>query len=734
MIFTGWGTARLLKEHFDTETWIAIAGGLFFALMSQIQANAVLHSCVFNFYFPIFFVWFLDLFGAKSFKGLILPLVGMHLVLWTAYPVLTLPFYVPLHFGLILVLRDSAAVKALGWKKLFFYSGIVWFGYILLFTPVIYALLEVAPYVSRIYENHVVDKAAVWAFLRRTLHTILFGLNVHSLFAPLAAVFVLLAFSKRLRLLALFWLLVVLSLSFVTSPLFGLLSDTLFQKMDLDHLSWLFIPLNVLLIFVGLDEIRKKCTKTWTLTLLVIGALLIYLLLTLAAPINPAIRDYAIRGKAYGSLITILVAAYFLIAAMQKAEKFRSFFKKSDVYAAPFIFMAMSVLSAILLRQYQARYYLLPTLYEFFVISLLAAGAVLIARYRYPQFLRLQPAGAITTIAIFLCLVFTVRLVRYSCLHSENVPYKENFASYSFLEKYRPVDQPYRFATVYEPLPHVLLNYGLETADARVLLSFRQYKDLFKLIIKPQLQTPEQESAFDRYFYNLYFAQGSSNLGLNYNLLAMLNVRYIFSTATQPNLDAYASKSLIEYNEFNRNPIYIYELKNWFKRAFLVPRADIFENEQEVLTKLSREPIGTFQNTALFVDSDIDDSVRSLAKASSKQTPPSPDSPRITLYTPDEIEIEGVVHNPSFLVISNNFHPKWHAAINGVSTRIYRANHAFQSVLISQPGKFKVRLEYKDPLLWRLHLFIPLGLLLISVPALMTAWTLRLKKGSELAT
>ena len=74
---------------------------------------------------------------------------------------------------------------------------------------------------------------------------------------------------------------------------------------------------------------------------------------------------------------------------------------------------------------------------------------------------------------------------------------------------------------------------------------------------------------------------------------------------------------------------------------------------------------------------------------------------------------------PAILALTNNYNPKWTATVNGKKVEILRMNHAFKSIMFKKAGEYSVVFEYKDPLLWKMHLFIFLGILLIFVPLIL---------------
>jgi uncharacterized membrane protein YfhO len=67
----------------------------------------------------------------------------------------------------------------------------------------------------------------------------------------------------------------------------------------------------------------------------------------------------------------------------------------------------------------------------------------------------------------------------------------------------------------------------------------------------------------------------------------------------------------------------------------------------------------------------------------------------IVQYGPNRIEIEVSSAQNGFLVLSENFFPRWHASLDGISSKVYLANYAFRAISVPA-GKHMVVFEYKD--------------------------------------
>ncbi len=102
---------------------------------------------------------------------------------------------------------------------------------------------------------------------------------------------------------------------------------------------------------------------------------------------------------------------------------------------------------------------------------------------------------------------------------------------------------------------------------------------------------------------------------------------------------------------------------------------------------------------------------------------------RLQTRTKDLIRFEVDTPSPQWLVISQQFYPGWRATIDGEATTIYRANHAFQTIL-APAGRSVVELRFQPGILYvgAVISLIALGTL---VSLLLGAWFSRRPGGVD---
>lgn len=201
---------------------------------------------------------------------------------------------------------------------------------------------------------------------------------------------------------------------------------------------------------------------------------------------------------------------------------------------------------------------------------------------------------------------------------------------------------------------------------------------------------------------------------LRSNLLDLLNVKYILTTRAVP----FENYPLVYDGELK-----IYENPNVLPRAFLVNRARVFENRDELLRALP--------------SADVRSEV--LLEASAPPALPSQGegvavaSPAFEKYTGSEVILKTNVQAPSYLVLTDTYFPGWIAQIDGQDTPMYRANGNFRAVVVPE-GEHTVRFKY-SPISFRvgsvLSLLAVIAVLLALVALVWQRFVLTTAGGTE---
>lgn len=648
----GYGMYRLLAGFFQVPRPLAVFGGAVFA----ISTTTISVQIVFCYVFPLFFMWSMDLGQRRLGRlGKTLRVLGLVALALVSYPVLTLPFFPIFHLALVLAFgRNSPNFKGLIWVTL-----MVWTGYVLLFAPLLYTLLEYVPFAQRTYDFEYQGLlAALGSFgvLSRdcfldesTFLLILCGL---SLVRP----------SRRLALaLALVMSFIPIS-AFFNSQFNCLLSESSLVKMDLGHFNLLVPAGAVIAATLLLEEMRRA---PFSFPRLFMAALIFALIFWCYHPV---------MGTA------VLVMGLSLLALMRLPVSLRN-------SAVPAPFWGKLAVAA-------------------FAAGLASLG--MLAKQSNGNF-------------------------------AYNPPYARNYGNHPELQRIAKERnaEVFRVGTV-DVHPSVAQSYGLETVGQRGPLFNKYYKQFFRAVVLPQLGDPEVKERFDHYWYDLYLglttpANQASRFKLlrsaaewNLPLLLMLNVKYLISDKPIKGIEAFADLycqsqgqglpvKFLQDTRLQRGftyPLWIYRFRQPFTRGYLAQKPVVLADHQEVLKQLAQQTEADLREKVFFARVDFP------APAGPPAAPTCSGSLGETLrlleYSPDRLIFEGSVSSPGFLVVTQNYDPKWVAVVNHQKVPLYRANYAFQAVPLSQAGPFRAVLEYRDPQVWWLHLvsLAGLGLLL----------------------
>ena len=685
MALAGYGLYWFLMDFLGVDSRMAFAGGLYFALYMQ---GTIVHK-FFMFVFPVFFMCSMGLgFRNNSLKVKSLSLLSLLVITAVSYPVLTLPFFCVMQVLVIIFLNYQ---QKLSTKEMLTKTFLVWTGYILFHAPVLYALYEIVPFVQRTYPSPVSLSIFALNFSKHIIDSI-----VHIVFKSNMSFFIvvllpLLYYSCKLRKALFVVLIPVFLASLFKPPLPTFLHQTLFAKMDLSHMD-LTLPFAITVFcIVGFQEfLSTKVPKVLYYISFYIGGAIV-------------IIQLSILGLDFRNL-------NLNISSMNWIESMGLTSLKGSVF--------LLILSA-----YFAR--------KFF--------------YSKTAWARLKAPLITLSVLMFIVVILQFKVVR---LMKEPVVYRKYFDSHSAFTELRDKQSrnPFRVALLYLP-PMITQHSGLETVGIRAPIQHKYYKEYFKEIIRPRLKTKQQNDFFDNYWYQLSLImdrgrawhpsveQREKNIStlLNIPLLLMINTKYIVSKFYNPSL-AHISKEVVqsESDNITRNglvsglfrkldsrlegkifgaPYFIYEIKDGFDRGYLVQNAIVLPSDRDVLSRLSEQSVEGLKNNVFFSrqNSNIPDDF-----SNGKINVSTDNTINVSYYSPDRIVFDGITSEPSILVVTNNYHPKWTATVNGKKVKVYRANHAFQAIFIEESGKFRAVFEYKESMLWITYSAVPLGMVLIA--------------------
>ena len=172
------------------------------------------------------------------------------------------------------------------------------------------------------------------------------------------------------------------------------------------------------------------------------------------------------------------------------------------------------------------------------------------------------------------------------------------------------------------------------------------------------------------------------------------------------------TKSGQEHERIPVTNIYIYENSQGFPRAFIVPNSFITsENEKGILKLLSTQDIN-FKETVLLEEKPETMGNGKWEMGNGKF------EVEIIEDANEKVVISTKSEEPGFLVLADTFYPGWRAFVDGVPTKIYRANFNFRAIVLPK-GEHRVEFVYQ-PLSFQIGGMITLitGGLIVLFPVL----------------
>jgi len=281
-------------------------------------------------------------------------------------------------------------------------------------------------------------------------------------------------------------------------------------------------------------------------------------------------------------------------------------------------------------------------------------------------------------------------------------------------------DTPFRVATVAYGLHPAYANaYGLESVDGHVPLYSKTYHNYWSKVIEPlTLQNKVLYYYFHDWGGRVYLFSNDNFSELekivfsdyyNLDLLSLANTKYIISFIPLVNenltlLEYGAPRDRVSFNElstieqgiyrikenFKGRELYIYENNNCLPRFFLVNKAKVFENSNQLLDDLSEADVEYLKNN-LLIEKEFSQNLvdYNLENNSGKIT--------VIRYSPDKIVLSVDLDGPMILAVSNNYSLYWKCKVDGKETEIFPAYHTFWGVLLKGNGTKEVVFEYCPP-------------------------------------
>lgn len=134
---------------------------------------------------------------------------------------------------------------------------------------------------------------------------------------------------------------------------------------------------------------------------------------------------------------------------------------------------------------------------------------------------------------------------------------------------------------------------------------------------------------------------------------------------------------------FQEGKTLAYENLNYYPRVFLTNNIEILNRDEEILEEIINFTRRGERKIILEEDVGLVSNGKSLLSEAI-----------ITNYSPNTVEITTKSDQEKFLFLADAFDPGWKAYINGVETKVYRANFNFRAVKIP-PGEQQIIFNYE---------------------------------------
>ncbi|MBF0100328.1 MAG: YfhO family protein [Desulfobacterales bacterium] len=187
------------------------------------------------------------------------------------------------------------------------------------------------------------------------------------------------------------------------------------------------------------------------------------------------------------------------------------------------------------------------------------------------------------------------------------------------------------------------------------------------------------------------FSRWSHFSSYNSPLFDLLNVKYVLvPPSTIINM---ASLKLVYDNE-----IKIYENNNVFPRVFFVPSYQFCKNRQEAYKTISTYTAASDFKNKVVLEVMPPDEFKQVSNAAN----PIQSTINLISYNPNKIQVEVSTDQNGFIVLSDNYDPKWTVTVDGNPVKLYQANYIMRAFPIKTGTKQLVELTCypKTDIIW----------------------------------
>lgn len=419
------------------------------------------------------------------------------------------------------------------------------------------------------------------------------------------------------------------------------------------------------------------------------------------------------------SRFALVVPFIFFVIVADNLESFIAFIQKSFKNIVLFTTTILTVIVIFHLTKHGFPSNYIETLSSVFSVAIFLIAVYLLRKIKNRQTIFIN----LFIVLFFVERIFNSNLNRPADIHP---PSFTHYFKSELFDKFRPeMKYDYRIGFVNWHPTSGIFN-GIQVAGGYGPQYLKRYADFWESVLFGE----NERSVFKAYPLRAYLMdknveretlppQVIKNLTFNTDLLALHNVRYIFSLneIIQPNR---WGLSLVHKGEApSRAPglrrglqmlkrvseqiqYFVYEIDEYAPRLFIANKFNVVGNEKELKTYLQKSSIKTLKNKVVYNSQDLTSLQISLLESIKKEDTLRGDTrgfervvlPKIDYYSDNKIVIDVTSDTQQLLVLNENYINEWTAEINGNVTQILPAYGVFRSVIINE-GHNKITFEYK---------------------------------------
>lgn len=173
----------------------------------------------------------------------------------------------------------------------------------------------------------------------------------------------------------------------------------------------------------------------------------------------------------------------------------------------------------------------------------------------------------------------------------------------------------------------------------------------------------------------------------NVRLLDLMGVRYVvMQTGQEDKVIENAPEISTRWTLLStEDGVSLYEHPDAMPRSFIVDHVEVESQADRLLARLEEVNLRQVALVEEAFDAEVTSGIRQVGAAAQVE---------ITGYAPNHVTISADAPNGGFLVLTDQYYPGWRAFVDGVPTRIYRADYLFRGVRVPA-GEHRVEFIYR---------------------------------------